>query len=434
MFVDKSQPIKIDRECLAAARAPDDGGGDDGASWRWRVYLKSVRKLVVTLSPSSSTLAASLLGPLLGKLDIIVVESTHGVQDGVGWEDGWEAWLINRWSTGNAPNSLKLDEVPLRLAQNLANQRAVRNLWVVATEEDSGDYLRQLVQSIKHGLDRIQIGSGVEMPKSAGKQYPCEIPGELAAYAEKYRATLLGVDLMIVQMRHSIPGVPVVALEVRRTVLPNETNILAHKETLRYLNLRSRMTFVPDGILPELRKLEFLNLGKLRSIEPFIAALPRMASLRHLSFAMGCPPRRQDLFAGLMQLHALETLCINVSSRDVINFYALNEVPSLRSLCLINTLNAAGEGAITLRTTLKYLKVVNVRVVVDMAMLSSVGAHNLEYLIVHSDRLPRLVNLDGLDCEAEFTQLIADRAIASRLQHLQITGISQFQPLSYYFA
>ncbi|KAJ3166016.1 hypothetical protein HK101_012011 [Irineochytrium annulatum] len=413
-----------------------DDGCDGGMAWRWKAYLMSVRMLVVTVKPGSTTdkvLDPALFEPWLGKLDDITVESTLGAPSR---EDAWEAWLGERWAAGNVPQTIKLVETPIKLAQELASHRAVANVWVVLETDEPCDgdqtYFQALVCSIKHGLQSFQIGPSYDMNQPRGKKDDTSIQSLSLSSLKEYSATHLndfgGADLTILNMQQPIPEeIPVIALTLwYQTVNLQDLKISAHSKSLRSFSMRDLQHVSDDDGIEEIIQLQNLEILMFQFIESwkkrfmqslFTNTLPRMTNLRHLYLHINgvC---YFDVISCLQQLTLLESLSLSLKTPRDIDFDQLVKyLHRLESLILV--CENPGRCKVGLWQQIKRLKTSHVRLLVDKDILISPGVPNLEYLVVFGTS-PIVITSDGRNFTKELEGMLSDKEIAPRLALLRL--------------
>ncbi|KAJ3186425.1 hypothetical protein HK101_009648 [Irineochytrium annulatum] len=432
--------VAVDQVVLALRHDVGSGGytvgtrddvpsGFGRVSWRWGAYLRSVGKLAFRVPPKrglDNRVDASLLGPWLGRFD--EVELNTYVGPGVN-DDEWVIWLRDRWAAGNVPRTVKLLKAPFDLARDLASHRLVRHLSV-GMVLGGGETLRELLKSVKHGLGSLQLGSGLV----DGRQkppYPMDEPNAMLGlheYAREYAKELRGVNLSVDGLEDAIPSdIPVICLDLHAPFTDIAvTKISDLRGTLKTLLIHHYVgpEVLLNNALAELNNLEVFTTGldvKIENCTAFVNTLVEIKSLRSLT--MDYVKDFKTLVVCFRRLSQLESLDLMIPTRRKINFDELLEgLPKLTSLTL--AVMRFGKATVGLRTSLKLLKLTNVRLVVDRTKLATTGMPFLEKLSVEGAS-PQIVHLGRRDFKKQFEKQIGDSAVAPRLRRVRVSEVPE---------
>ncbi|KAJ3196853.1 hypothetical protein HK101_007467 [Irineochytrium annulatum] len=412
------------------------GGGNGRAAWRWRAYLNAVRRLIVVLHSSSAWTAggamdAAVMGPWLRRLDEIVVDTG----DDMAPANGWATWLTGRWADGEVPDTLKLVDTSLTMAQELASHRVVTKLWLEVRRGYKPYYLRELFSSIGHGLEAIQIGSGGD-GRLRGRSTAKGAVRCLETYAHSHQATLRRVDLYTHTLLPISENVPMVYIDQQTDHIDLENSeVVLHKKTLRALALTAIP--IPDRFnnLAELQNVEVLAVATIESDNGLLAnEVARMASLRHLHLHIKDVRGSSRMLISLRHLVGLELLDLRITTKQDVNFDELiKALPRLDTLILsVIPWRYLGNCTVTFSTNLKCLKLANVKLIVDREALIP-GVVNLEHLTMAKTEdygsSALVVDLVGGDFEKRFALLLQKKNIAPRFQQLKIPKSREFSIL-----
>ncbi|KAJ3143200.1 hypothetical protein HK101_003164 [Irineochytrium annulatum] len=435
---EKIRTGRVDRVVLALRITDgddDDPGGKDkggtgdgmggsepwrrgGAAWRWWCYLRSVRKLVVSVPRHRDVddrVPASTLGSWLGPLHEVEVRVPEN-----GEGDGWIAWLEDRWARGHVAPTLKLVDAPLRLAKTLAGHRRVRRLSVGALVGGGGEF-GPLLRSIRHGLEHLQIGKETISGMLFNVAW-CGPDGmaDLQEYAARHVGVLKGLHLTTYFAYNEFPDrLPIVALHLLFPKNPQSLTSAAYLKSLRRFSVitSTMQENVLTDLLMGLQCVEVLEIAPISiSRRLCMKILPRLTRLQEVSISVFNLRDLRDLIRGLQQLPQLQNFNLQtftrISSLDVGTL--ITGLPLLETLAVDShsTVIKCKVGALG---NLKHLQLKNVILIVEDALLECECLPYLEHLSVEAP-YPQVVDSNGDDVKIGLWSLLANRSFAPRLE------------------